>query len=154
VESIATILKGYQQEHQEVSTELARLQAEQRAAAAAVEATAKAKAHHESVKQWQIATDALSPDGIPAEILGKALVPLNSMLTMLSNTFCWLQVQVDADMMITSGKRPYALQSESEKWRTDAILAMAIANISGLKMAALDRVDVLNICGRTDLIDG
>jgi hypothetical protein len=38
--------------------------------------------------------------------------------------------------------------SESARWRADASLADAIAQLSGLKMFALDRIDVLDIGNR------
>ncbi|MDR0703212.1 MAG: hypothetical protein LBF61_12595 [Azoarcus sp.] len=48
--------------------------------------------------------------------------------------------------------RPYALLSESEKWRADAMLAETIANLSKIKLLVLDRFDVLDLKGREDLI--
>ena len=49
-------------------------------------------------------------------------------------------------------ERPYALLSESEKWRVDAMLAEAISRLSGLGILVLDRFDVLDLPGRSDLI--
>lgn len=48
--------------------------------------------------------------------------------------------------------RPYALLSESEKWRVDAMIAEAIAHLSGVRLLVLDRFDVLDMKGREDLI--
>ena len=48
--------------------------------------------------------------------------------------------------------RAYNLLSESEKWRCDAMLAAAVAQLSGVRMLVLDRFDVLDLPGRADLI--
>ena len=45
-----------------------------------------------------------------------------------------------------------SLLSESEKWRVDAMIAEAVSHLSGLKLLVLDRFDVLDIQGRTDLL--
>lgn len=154
VDSVRTILAGYQQELKDATAELQKLQADQRAAQAAQDKTAKAKQAHENSQAWQLAIDALSPAGIPAEILGKALTPVNQTLIELADTFGWPAVHIDSDMMITAGYRAYALLSESEKWRTNAIIALTLANVSGLRFAALDQFDILSLSARADFIDG
>ncbi len=154
VAGIESILDGYRKEQSDVSTLLARLQTDQRAAEAAKANTEKAAAHHQAAQQWQVAIDALSPAGIPAEILGKALGPVNRSLSDIASVFDWPSVHIDSDMMVTAGFRAHALLSESEKWRTNTIIALALAQVSGLRLVALDRVDVLNLAGRAELIDG
>jgi antitoxin (DNA-binding transcriptional repressor) of toxin-antitoxin stability system len=64
-----------------------------------------------------------------------------------------MRVAIGTEMEITADGRPYALLSESEKWRTDCLLALAVAKLSGLKIALLDRFDVLDMDGRLDAID-
>lgn len=93
--------------------------------------------------------DALSPAGIPAEILADAIGPVNELLQRLSGTAGWSPVQISADIDVTFGGRLYGLLSESERWRCDATLALTIATISGLRLALLDRFDVLDIPART-----
>ncbi|AZC19578.1 AAA family ATPase [Pseudomonas sp. CMR5c] len=110
--------------------------AEQRAADAA--------GHHADVKAWTLIADLLAPDGIPSEILAGALQPFNSSLAAGSNIAGWAQVKITADMTITAGGRSYALLSESERWRVDTLLALAIAEHSGLRFLVLDRFDVLD----------
>lgn len=154
LDSIRTILAGYQDELHQVHTQLQALQENLRAAQAAKLNTENARAHHQDAQQWQVAIDALSPAGIPAEILGKALTPVNEALIEIADTFGWPGVHIDSDMMITAGFRAHALLSESERWRTNTIIALALASLSGLRLVALDRVDVLNLAGRAELIDG
>src|SRR3546814_9037266 len=54
-------------------------------------------------------------------------------------------------MAITADARPHALLSESEQWRTDAMLAEAISHLSGLKLLVLDRADLLEPVARPEL---
>lgn len=126
---------------------------EARAQAAKVdEVTAKATAAHEQVKAWNAAGDALAPDGIPGELLADALAPVNQSIGVLSGMCGWQKAVVEADMSITYGDRLYGLCSESEKWRADALIALAIAQISGLRMVLLDRFDVLDSPSRQRLL--
>ncbi|WP_121350577.1 AAA family ATPase [Pseudomonas aeruginosa] len=110
---------------------------------------AKAQAAHQDVVAWTGMVDALSPTGIPAEILADAIGPVNDTLKRLSGTAGWSPVQISADIDVTFGGRLYGLLSESERWRCDATIALAIATISGLRLALLDRFDVLDVPART-----
>lgn len=113
----------------------------------------KAAAHHRDAVEWSEIADALSPSGIPAEILAGALRPANDYLHEIAQFANWKRVAIGAEMDITADGRPYALLSESEKWRADCLLALTIAKLSGLKLALLDRFDVLDMTGRGDVID-
>ncbi|MDP5489903.1 AAA family ATPase [Pseudomonas aeruginosa] len=110
---------------------------------------AKARAAHQDVVAWTGMADALSPTGIPAEILADAIGPVNDTLKRLAGIAGWSPVQISADIDVTFGGRLYGLLSESERWRCDATLALTIATISGLRLALLDRFDVLDIPART-----
>ena len=116
------------------------------------ELTAKAAAAHEQVKAWNAAGDALAPDGIPGDLLNDALAPVNQSIGVLSGMCGWNKAVVEADMSITFGGRLYGLCSESEKWRADCLIALAIAQISGLRMVLLDRFDVLDSPSRQRLL--
>ncbi|HUA79391.1 MAG TPA: AAA family ATPase [Dyella sp.] len=131
----------------------------ERQAHLAGEATNKARQAHEAVAAWSAIADALAPDGIPGEILGEALSPLNARLRQSAEIAEWPQVLINPDMSILiagnkSGTfwRPYNLLSESEQWRVDAMVAEAIASLSGLRLLVLDRFDVLDLRGRGDLM--
>lgn len=118
--------------------------ASQRAAAEAAEQTAKAAQHHADVVAWDALAEALGPSGIPAELLAEALGPINERLAAMANLSEWARIGIEADMTITAeGGRPYALLSESEKWRADALIAEAITHLTGLRLLVLDRADVL-----------
>ncbi|HCF1923076.1 AAA family ATPase [Pseudomonas aeruginosa] len=128
---------------------LVALQEAMEAAAQREASIAKAQAAHRDVVAWTGMADALSPTGIPAEILADAIGPVNELLQRLSGTAGWSPVQISADIDVTFGGRLYGLLSESERWRCDATLALTIATISGLRLALLDRFDVLDIPART-----
>ncbi|MDI2351981.1 AAA family ATPase [Pseudomonas aeruginosa] len=113
---------------------------------------AKAQAAHQDVVAWTGMVDALSPTGIPAEILADAIGPVNDTLKRLAGTAGWSPVQISADIDVTFGGRLYGLLSESERWRCDTTIALAIATISGLRLVLLDRLDVLDLPSRNQAI--
>lgn len=113
----------------------------------------QATKHHEEVKAWLVISEALKPDGIPAEILSTALKPVNDSLAILSRMAGWKKVHISDDMEITADGRIYGLMSESAKWRIDTLLAAMIAQVSELRFMVLDRFDVLDQKGRSELIN-
>ena len=123
-----------------------------RQAQAADETTRKAAGYHADVLAWLLIADALAPDGIPAELLAAALDPINEHLLDSAESSEWAQVVIHSDMRITYGLRDYTLVSESEKWRADALIGAAIAELSGLRLLVLDRFDVLDAKGREDAL--
>lgn len=114
--------------------------------------TQQAAQHHADAKAWVLIEKALAPDGIPGEILAGALQPFNASLARTSKLTGWAAVQISHDMQITAGGRMYGLLSESEQWRCDTLLALAIAVHSGLKLVMLDRFDVLDLPSRGQLL--
>ena len=60
----------------------------------------------------------------------------------------WHPVVITPEIEITYGGRLYGLLSESEKWRADTLLAIAIARLSGIRLVLLDRFDVLQPTAR------
>ncbi len=113
---------------------------------------AKAAEHHAAVKSWTLIAEALAPDGIPAEILASALGPFNELLANLSGIAGWAEVTITDAIDITAGGRQYGLLSESEKWRADTLLTLAIAHLSGERFVMIDRLDVLDLPSRSQAI--
>lgn len=114
--------------------------------------TVNASSLHGEIMAWLAISDALAPAGIPAELLTEALGPINERLSKSAVLAEWLPVAIGADMSIRYGGRDYALISESEKWRADAMIAEAVSCLSGVKLLVLDRFDVLELKGREDLL--
>jgi hypothetical protein len=103
--------------------------------------------------EWTAIGEALSPEGIPAALVAEALGPLNERLAQSALDTDWRRVYVDSDMTVRADNdRQYALMSESERWRADAMLAEAIAFLSGTKLLVLDRFDVLDLPARAQLL--
>ncbi len=84
-------------------------------------------------------------------MLANALKPINDLLTGYADITTWMRPTIESDMTIRVGGRLYTLLSESEKWRVDAMIAAAIADLSGLKLILLDRCDVLDLQARGEL---
>jgi energy-coupling factor transporter ATP-binding protein EcfA2 len=122
------------------------------AADAAEKKTGDAGVAAHDVAAWDAIGDALAPDGIPSEVLAKALGPINERLASSAADTQWPVVVIGTDMSVMFGDRNYHLVSESEKWRADAMVAEAIAFLSGVRLLVLDRVDVLDLQGRAELL--
>jgi hypothetical protein len=125
----------------------------QRLIEGAAEAEQKAAGHHKDVLAWDLIAKALAPDGIPADILNGALAPVNDALAILARLSGWKATVINEGMDITYGGRLYGLCSESAKWRADCLIALAIAQLSELKLIVLDRFDVLDSRSRPQMLD-
>lgn len=155
VDRIREFLLAAENELAQVTADLNRLQADQRAAAQAQGRTETAAAAHRDAQGWQAAVDALSSDGIPADMLMKGLGPVNRILADLARTLNFPRVEiVDSDILIYVDGRPYSLLSASERWRADAQIALALADLSGLRLVALDEFGILDLPARADCIAG
>lgn len=113
------------------------------------DAAKKATAAHTTLQQWQSISEAVSPDGIPTELLATAINPLNEHLDRSAKATGWPLVRIDANMAIFYGEYGARMGSESGQWRAAAMLGAALAALSGLKILCLDRLDMLDIPSRT-----
>lgn len=136
------------------TAELDKLKSIKALAEAADEKTTKAAQHAADVAAWDALGDALGPDGLPAQLLAEALGPLNERLAQHAADTEWMHIRVTPEMQIEMVQRgrEYRLLSESERWRCDAMLAEAIAHLSGCRLLVLDRADVLDLQGRGELL--
>jgi energy-coupling factor transporter ATP-binding protein EcfA2 len=152
IQAALTMVKLLKDGRAALQQEVESLKQRKRQAAQAEDRTDTARSHHADVAEWEAIAEALAPNGIPGEMLNNALGPINERLAASSNKAEWLRIGIDADMNITGDGKPYYLLSESERWRADAMIAEAISHLSGVKVLLLDRVDVLAIAGRDDLL--
>ncbi len=123
------------------------------AAAAAVKRTEDAGKHHADVTAWAKLAEDLSPEGLQSEIVREAIGPINERLQKSAIATSWKQPRIGDDMSITADGRGYRLLSESEQWRVDALITEALMHVSAMRLLVLDRMDVLDLQGRADLID-
>ncbi|WP_020408971.1 ATP-binding protein [Hahella ganghwensis] len=141
------------EEHDLLHEDLKAARAEKLEYELAVNANRRAAESHELVKAWSEIADALAPDGIPSEILGEAIKPINDRLKVSAAGTEWMTPRIHADMSITADGRLYHLLSESEQWRVDVLIAEAFSHVSGLKFLVIDRFDVLHPSLRSSLIN-
>lgn len=136
-----------QLERANASVEHGKLTAANSQAAARETRIANAKKAVDDYFEWDKVVTALAPDGIPATLLLDQIKPLNKRLEESAALAGWPRVQLNASMELVRDtpkeKRPYALLSESAKWRAAALMADAIASMSDLRILVLDRMDVL-----------
>ncbi len=155
VDGIREFLRAAEDELAQDTAALNNLQSGKQAAAQAQSRTEAAASAHRDAQGWQAAADALSSDGIPAEILLKGLGPVNQILTELAHTLNFPRVTITgSDIDVYAGERPYSLLSASERWRVDTQIALALAGLSGLKLVALDEFGILDLASRADCIAG
>lgn len=128
--------------------ELAVMEAGSGEAARALQETKRAAEFHFRVQRWTALAAAVAPDGIAAELLGKGLEQFNAALAKTMTAFGWPVASVGGDMAITRAGLPYALLSESARWRVDVAIAITLARLSALRFVVLDRMDVLEIPAR------
>lgn len=114
----------------------------------------RAAEQHALAQQWEIVAQALAPDGVRTAIVAEALGPLNAAIARHAQAACWPVPQIGADMEIRVGANSlrYSLLSESERWRVDALITASIAELSGVGLFALDRMDVLDLPARSELL--
>lgn len=134
-------------------TERRELERAQGQALEAEKRTEAAAAYHGDVAEWSSVVDLLAPDGIPSELLQDVLGRMNATLREYAHMSGFMQVTLTHDLEITANSRPYALLSKSERWRVDAMLAVAIAHYSGLRFVMLDEFDVLDAVFRQEMLD-
>lgn len=115
-------------------------------------AKGKADAAHRRVLMIQSVIDALAPDGVRKTKLGRVLTAFNDgRLGGLCDAAGWPRLVITPDLAAELGGRPYALCSESERWRCRAVLQLAIALIDGSELVLLDGADILDLPGRDAL---
>lgn len=114
---------------------------------------AKAKSEHRNAVAWTTVQGLCEPDGIPAVLLSRALDPLNASMAAEAAQVFSATAQVERDLTLTYGGRPYALCSESEQWRADALFGLEIARRTDSRVLVLDRWDVIQVHERNDILD-
>jgi len=87
--------------------------------------------------------DILSSKGLRQTMFAAALAQLNSALLDLSTVAKWGAVALREDGTLTYGGIPYALLAESEQYRVDVVLQMAVASIERSPFIVIDRADTL-----------
>lgn len=139
---------------QGIQGELNDLVEQQIAAAQAHSKTVDAARQHMLVVDWAKIAEQMAPSGIPANILSQALKPFQNLIDNINSLVPrWPAVGITPDMELVAGHRSYGLLSESEQWRVQAVITLALAQLSGINLVVLDRFDVLDPVSRVELME-
>ena len=117
-----------------------------------VEKRLGAKAHHESVQAYDQIVTILGPKGVRAKAMEGAMANLDQFLVFIAKQTGWPRVKLDRNYNISIGKRAsLRMCSESERWRGQATLQVAVGRLKRDPVIVLDRADILDPKGREDL---
>ena len=108
-----------------------------------VEKRAAAQTTHAQALQTGALQDVLKPEGLRQTKLAEKMDAFNLSLRRLSEAAKWPCTFVDASMGVEFGRAPYEYASESEQWRADLIIQIALAQYLGDAVVVADRSDVL-----------
>lgn len=145
-------IANHKQIKADTEKEINRMLVIEREFAQAQEKTDKAMEYHNMVKVWSKIAESLEPSGIPSDFINEALQPINEKLAELAELAKWKTVSIDTDINIKLSGRDYHLLSESEKWRCDLLLTIALSIVSGHKFFVVDRLDVLDAASRLQAV--
>ena len=110
----------------------------------AVDAAHRAAHIHESVVRYSDVAKALGAQGVRATMLDDGLRRLSRALARIAAITGWPEVTVAATGSVVVGDRPVPMCSESEQWRAQAAIQLALAVITDSKVVVLDRADLLD----------
>lgn len=127
-----------------VRSKLHQAQRDTELAANAEDRTQRAQAEF---KKWNTYTAmAKAIEKLPANYLSKAIAQVNEAMAVVATAYTD-SVSISEDMELHYGQTPYEMASESEQWRMDLALGIALAHIdSGVVL--MDRFDVLEPAAR------
>lgn len=107
---------------------------------------------HESIVRNQIVIDILAPGGLRKKKLTRALDAFHgTVLHPLCDAAGWDRIEVDADCSIRFRGRGYAFCSDSERWRIDVVLQLAVATVEKADIVIMDSADINDVAGRNAL---
>lgn len=144
--SISAELAAKRSELKPVEKEIDVLRRQIEQAATAEEKTKAAAKHHADVKEWEALEKEMSGTGIRQKLSETATNAFNDVLA--TTTAPGMPSIRIAGNMATHNNRQYKLLSESEQWMVDTCLALAVAQLSGDKIAFIDRMDILHVSRR------
>lgn len=116
--------------------------------------TKKAAEHHASLQAWDKIASSLAPDGIPSEMLGAALKPINDRIAAsVAALYFPCKVHIRDDMTIMEGDgKLYSLSSKATRLLIDSMIAEAISHVSGIKTFMVDEFDLLDMQSRSNYL--
>lgn len=116
-----------------------------------VDLAEKADQIYQDYCAWNYLAEALGPEGVQADLWGAATAKLRAFLDEAAAALGF-RVSLEADGEPRLNGRPHGLLSESEQWRVHAVLRVALARLTGIGVAAVDRFDVLEPAHRPTVL--
>ena len=114
---------------------------------------AEAQSHHEQVQAYTLIATILGPKGVRAKAMEVGMEKMDSFLGIVATTTGWPRVEVDRSYNVSIGKRAtLRMCSESERWRGQTALQIAISRLMRDSVVVLDRSDVLDTDARQELV--
>jgi hypothetical protein len=92
--------------------------------------------------------EACDPQGVRKSVLGRKLSQINAVLGGLAAHAKFGAIELTEELDALYDGRPYALLSESERWRVDLVIAAALGRQEGARLLLVDRFDVLHAQAR------
>ncbi|WP_293005868.1 AAA family ATPase [Nitrosomonas sp.] len=117
--------------------------------------TKQAARYHEEAKAWDLIANALSPEGIPSEMLSAALDPVNARIACSIQALNFpgkVRIENDMTIMEDNGKL-YSFSSKATKLLIDSMIAEAISYVSGIKFFMIDEWDLLDMPSRSTYLN-
>lgn len=110
---------------------------------AAIKAMLRSRTINAAWEATKALADMLAAEGLQATIFRRRLSEVNATLHAISMQGEMATVALSEDCNLTYDGRPYALLSESERWRCDFVMARAVGLKQGARYQLVDRLDVL-----------
>jgi energy-coupling factor transporter ATP-binding protein EcfA2 len=104
----------------------------------------EAKRIHAAVAMWTELRKACAPEGLRRTALKQKLAAFNGRLAGWARDVDGLVVAIDEDMAVTGNGEPYRMLSGSEKWLTDALVMLAVAELEEAPVVVIDEANSLD----------
>lgn len=113
----------------------------------------EAKKLEDEVERLEKVCEDLGPNGIRAKALGEAVGAFETLIDQHLQAWQYaVSFEVEPWKVVVNG-RDFRTYSKSERWRIGMAIQLAIAQVSGLKFAVLDEIDMLDLDVRKAVLD-
>lgn len=155
-EAIAAEIAVLDQQIEQMRSKLQTMGEKRVARDRALEAKERAAEAAAATAQWATIAEALGsgPNGIPAELIASTTKPINTALAKLALPWETSPCVMGSDLSLSRADGcPYALLSKAAQWKANAMMQLALATISNLKLVVLDGFDVIQPTERGSFIE-
>lgn len=117
-----------------------------------IKAMIAAREIHEEWLVNERMVEALAPVGVRQEVMQQRMAGFNARLGEVATAAEFAEVAMSDDGDATYDGRPYALLSESERWRVDLTIAVTLGRMEKAGLILVDRLDVLHAPARKGVL--